>query len=93
MIVLFCHVAQKTHNTFCSRFDIHCVNGCMLEQGHYASGIAVEGRGQGEIEHAIFNGKGRITITFDHGKKHYSQDEIDAAYAMLNGDDENEDEE
>ena len=74
-------------------FDIHCVNGCMVEQGHYASGIAVEGMGQGEIEHAIFNGKGRITITFDHGKKHYSQEEIDAAYAMLNGDDKNEDEE
>lgn len=74
-------------------FDIHCVNGCMVEQGHYASGIAVEGKGQGEIEHAIFNGKGRITITFDHGKKNYSQDEINAAYDMLNGDDENEDEE
>mmetsp|Transcript_5632 Transcript_5632/g.9250 ORF Transcript_5632/g.9250 Transcript_5632/m.9250 type:complete len:339 (-) Transcript_5632:113-1129(-) len=44
--------------------DIHCVNGTVVEQSHFASGIG----GGGVIEHAIFNAESKITITFDHGQ-------------------------
>mmetsp|Transcript_37926 Transcript_37926/g.77487 ORF Transcript_37926/g.77487 Transcript_37926/m.77487 type:complete len:86 (+) Transcript_37926:769-1026(+) len=45
-------------------FDIHCVNGTIVEQSHFAIGIG----GGGVIEHAIYNAKNKITITFDHGR-------------------------
>eukprot|EP00984_Skeletonema_dohrnii_P017743 scaffold8141_cov139-Skeletonema_dohrnii-CCMP3373.AAC.20 len=45
-------------------FDIHCVNGTVVEQSHFASGIG----GGGVIEHAIYNAEKKITITFDHGR-------------------------
>ena len=44
--------------------DLHCVNGTVIEQSFFASGIG----GGGVMEHAIFNNEGRITITFDHGE-------------------------
>ena len=46
-------------------FDVHCINGTVVQQSKFASGIG----GGGKIEHAIFNAKKKITITWDHGKE------------------------
>jgi hypothetical protein len=46
-------------------FDVHCINGTVVQQSKFASGIG----GGGKIEHAIFNAKKKVTITWDHGKE------------------------
>lgn len=45
--------------------DIHCVNGTVVQQSKFASGIG----GGGKLEHAIYNGKKKVTITWDHGEE------------------------
>jgi hypothetical protein len=77
-------------------FDLHCLNGTIVEQSMYASGIG------SDIVHAIFNARNTVTITWDHGPKYdefgnrviraYKQEELDAAGEEQDKDNEDKDE-
>lgn len=78
-------------------FDVLCEHGTIIEQSKWASGIGVNGMGQGEMEHAVFFAQDTITITWDHGRKSYvfSEADMKAAFEQMKEEyeeDEDEDE-
>ena len=65
-------------------FDVLCEHGTIIEQSKWASGIGVNGMGQGEMEHAVLFASDTITITWDHGRKsQVSKADENAAFEQM----------